>query len=70
MKWRCGRVPQGSTSAAQDFEKLTKDDPEWLEPHVELATLYYKLHRPVDGARERQIVDKLNAEQQKRGPGK
>lgn len=54
--------------AAEELEKLVKDDPEWLEPHVELATLYYKLHRPADGARERQIVDRITAEQQKEGP--
>lgn len=56
--------------AARVLEKLTVDDPKWLEPHVELATLYYKLHRPEDGKRERAIVDKLTAEQQQQGPGK
>jgi len=59
-----------SEAAAQVLEKLTADDPSWLEPHVELATLYYKLHRPEDGKRERAIVDKLTAEQQQQGPGK
>jgi tetratricopeptide (TPR) repeat protein len=57
-------------TAAQDLEKLVKDDPTWLEPHVELASLYYRLHRPADGAKEREIVDKLTAEQQAQGPGK
>jgi tetratricopeptide (TPR) repeat protein len=55
--------------ATHDLESLVKDDPSWLEPHVELATLYYKLHRPADGAKERAIVDKLTAEQQAKGPG-
>lgn len=59
-----------SEAAAQMLEKLAADDPKWLEPHVELATLYYKLHRPEDGKRERAIVDKLTAEQQQQGPGK
>jgi tetratricopeptide (TPR) repeat protein len=54
--------------AARQLESLVKDDPKWLEPHVELATLYYKLHRPEDGARERQIVERINAEQQHEGP--
>jgi tetratricopeptide (TPR) repeat protein len=54
--------------AAQELEKLTKDDPDWLEPHVELATLYYKLHRPEDGAKERAIVDQIMAKQQAGGP--
>jgi Flp pilus assembly protein TadD len=57
-------------AAAQDLEKLVHDDPKWLEPHVELAALYYRLRRPADGARERKIVDQLNAEQQAQGPGK
>jgi Flp pilus assembly protein TadD len=57
-------------AAVQDLEKLVHDDPTWLEPHVELAALYYRLRRPSDGARERKIVDQLNAEQQAQGPGK
>jgi Flp pilus assembly protein TadD len=57
-------------TATRELELLVKDDPEWLEPHVELATLYYRLHRPEDGARERQIVDSLTAKQQEQGPGK
>ena len=54
--------------ATQILEKLVKDDPQWLEPHVELASLYYKMKRPADGAREREIVDRITAEQQKKGP--
>ena len=54
--------------AASLLEQLVKEDPNWLDPHVQLATLYYKLRRPEDGARERQIVDRITAEQQKRGP--
>jgi Flp pilus assembly protein TadD len=57
-------------TAALELESLVKDDPDWLEPHVELATLYYRLHRPEDGAKERQIVDSLTAKQQAQGPGK
>jgi tetratricopeptide (TPR) repeat protein len=56
--------------AAQDLEKLVRDDPKWLEPHVELASLYYRLHRPEDGAKERHVVDQITAEQQAQGPGK
>ncbi len=48
-------------AAAAHFEAVEKQDPNWLQPHVELAALYYRLHRPEDGARERAIVDKLNA---------
>jgi tetratricopeptide (TPR) repeat protein len=56
--------------AAKLLESVEKTDPDWLEPHVELATVYYRLHRPEDGAKERAIVDKLTAQQQSKGPGK
>lgn len=55
-------------AAAKSLEELVKDDPDWLEPHVELASLYYRLHRPVDGAKERQIVERITADQQAKGP--
>jgi tetratricopeptide (TPR) repeat protein len=57
-------------AAAKDLEEVIKSDPNWLEPHVELATVYYRLRRPDDGAKERAIVDKLTAEQQTKTPGK
>jgi tetratricopeptide (TPR) repeat protein len=56
--------------AAKLLESVEKTDPDWLEPHVELATVYYRLHRPDEGAKERAIVDRLTAEQQSKGPGK
>lgn len=56
--------------AAKDLEELVKANPEWLQPHVELANVYYRLHRPADGAKERAIVAKLNADQQSQGPPK
>jgi tetratricopeptide (TPR) repeat protein len=52
------------------LERLEKADPNWLDPHVELAPLYYKLRRPDDGQRERSIVDQIQAKQQKAGPPK
>jgi len=55
-------------AAATELEGVVKDNPDWLEPHVELTSLYYKLHRPADGARERAIVDQLTAAQQAKGP--
>lgn len=58
------------TEAVASLEKLEKETPNWLDPHVQLASLYYKLHRPQDGQREREIVQKLEAEQQKAGPVK
>ncbi len=56
--------------AVTDLETIVKEDPNWLEPHVELATVYYRLHRPEDGARQRAIVAKITEEQQSHGPGK
>lgn len=57
-------------AAAEQLEGVVKDNPDWLEPHVELTSLYYKLHRPSDGAKERAIVERLNDEQQAKGPGR
>jgi Tfp pilus assembly protein PilF len=57
-------------AAAERLEALTKDDPKWLEPHVELASLYYRLHRPEDGLRERKMVERLTAERQATGSAK
>ena len=54
--------------AAATFEDLEKGDPNWLDPHIELAALYYKLHRPEDGQRERDIVQQLESKEQKTGP--
>jgi len=55
-------------AAVSDLETIEHSDPNWLDPHVRLAALYYKVNRPADGQRERDIVDKLTAEQQKQGP--
>lgn len=56
------------TDAVSDMERVERQDPNWLQPHVELAALYYKLKRQADGMKERQIVDRLTEEQQKSGP--
>jgi len=58
---------QGELDAAvKDLEKVAHDEPRWLPPHIELAALYYRLKRMEDGAREKQIVDQLTAEEQQR----
>ena len=54
--------------AAAALEDLEKNDPNWLDPHIELAAIYYKLHRPDDGQRERELVQQIEAKQQKAGP--
>ena len=58
------------TEAAATLEELEKAEPNWLDPHIELAPIYYKLHRPEDGQRERDIVQQIEAAQQKAGPPK
>ncbi len=54
--------------AAKILEALVKSSPDWLQPHIELANVYYRLHRPEDGAKERAIVAALNARRQASGP--
>lgn len=54
--------------AVKGLEDVIRTDPNWLEPHVELATVYYRLHRPEEGAKEREIVTRLTAQQQSKGP--
>jgi len=61
----------GQTAAAVvHLEKAVALRPDWLKAHVQLAALYIQLHRAADGARERQLVDKLTEEQRTSGPGK
>lgn len=57
-----GRLPE----AAQILEGLEKSDPEWLDPHVALAAVYYRLKRSADGEREREIVKRIEGEQQQK----
>lgn len=52
-------------AAVKDFEKVVHDDPNWAQPHVELAALYFRLNRTDDGEKERAVFDRLTAEQQK-----
>ncbi|MBS1857426.1 MAG: tetratricopeptide repeat protein [Acidobacteria bacterium] len=55
--------------ACSELERLTRESPQFVEAHVSLATVYYRLKRKDDGDRERAIVQKLNAEAQARQPG-
>ncbi len=52
--------------AVKDMEEVVRADPAWLQPHVELAALYYRVKRPEDGARERGIVERLTEQQRQR----
>jgi lipopolysaccharide biosynthesis regulator YciM len=57
---------QGQTQAApKNLEAVAQAIPEWSPPHVELAALYFKLKRPEDGAREKQIVDRITEEERR-----
>jgi hypothetical protein len=50
------------------LESVTKQAPQFVEAHVTLATVYYRLKRKADGDRERAVVEKLNQEAQARQP--
>ncbi len=55
--------------AREKLEALVKQYPEFTEAHVSLSLVYYRLKRPEDGKREREIVQKLTAEAQAKQPG-
>jgi hypothetical protein len=49
--------------ACSVLESVLKQYPDFLEAHVSLAQVYYRLRRKEEGDREREIVQKLKAEQ-------
>jgi Flp pilus assembly protein TadD len=51
------------------LEEVVKESPAFVEAHVKLATVYYRLKRKEDGDRERALILKLNAERQATAPG-
>lgn len=51
------------------LEDVVKEYPDFVEARVLLASVYYHLNRKADGDRERDIVEKLNREQQSKQPG-
>jgi tetratricopeptide (TPR) repeat protein len=53
-------------SARSNLEQIVKESPAYTEAHVALATVYYRLKRKEDGDRERDIVQKLIAEAQRK----
>ncbi len=65
---RLNQMTGNDQEALKALEDLVKSDPDWLAPHIELAALYYKLHRPQDGQRERDVVSRIEAGQQSAGP--
>ncbi len=48
--------------AVQDLQTVTASEPEWLEPHIKLASLYFRLHREPEALREQELVEKLRNE--------
>jgi tetratricopeptide (TPR) repeat protein len=60
-----GKIPE----AQKLLEEVVKEAPSFVEAHVLLATVYYRLKRKEDGDRERAIIQKLNAENQAKAPG-
>jgi tetratricopeptide (TPR) repeat protein len=58
-----------SERALPELEAIVKDAPSFLEAHVTLATVYYRLKRREDGDRERTIIEALNKEIQAKQPG-
>jgi Tfp pilus assembly protein PilF len=65
------RLQTGKTEdAAAMLEEIVKDAPDLVDAHVQLATAYNRLKRPDDAAREKAIVDRLNAEAAAKQKGK
>jgi tetratricopeptide (TPR) repeat protein len=63
-------IDQGHLDQArQMLEALVKESPQFTEAHVSLSLVYYRLKRPEDSKREREIVLKLTAEAQAKQPG-
>jgi tetratricopeptide (TPR) repeat protein len=55
--------------ARKVLETVVAEEPRFVEAHVSLATVYYRLKRKEDGDRERQIVKDLSREIQAEQPG-
>lgn len=63
-------VSTGNLAVAERvLEELVKDQPNFVEAHVSLAMVYYRLRRKQDGDRQQEIIRKLNAEIQARASG-
>jgi tetratricopeptide (TPR) repeat protein len=55
--------------ARKGLEELIRQEPRFVEAHVTLATVYYRLKRKSDADKERALVQKLNEEIQAQQPG-
>lgn len=64
------RLQTGKTQEALDMlEAIVKEAPEVVEIRVLLATAYNRLDRKDEAQRERELIDRLNAEAQAKQPG-
>jgi Tfp pilus assembly protein PilF len=64
------QLATGKLDAAHaSLKKVTRDSPDFIEGHVMLATVFYRLKRKEEGDRERAVVERLTAERQAREPG-
>ncbi|MBV9264705.1 MAG: tetratricopeptide repeat protein [Acidobacteriaceae bacterium] len=63
-------LAQGKQDQARgEFESIVKAEPNFVEAHVSLASIYYREKRKADGDREREIIRELNAKKQAQEPG-
>ena len=61
---------QGDAERARELlEQVVAQAPEFVDGHALLATAYYRLKRREDGDRQREIVQRLNAQNQAKQPG-
>jgi Tfp pilus assembly protein PilF len=64
------RLQLGQTNGAREvLEQVVAAAPDFLEAHVSLALVYYRLKRTPDGDRERDIVRELERKAQEQQPG-
>jgi tetratricopeptide (TPR) repeat protein len=64
------RVQRGDAEGArQVLERVVAGAPDFVEAHVSLALVYYRLKRKDDGDRERDIVRELERARQAEQPG-
>ena len=64
------RLQLGQTDGAREvLERVVSAAPDFLEAHVSLALVYYRLKRKADGDRERDIVRELERKAQEQQPG-
>jgi Flp pilus assembly protein TadD len=60
-------IATGKIDAARgELESLVRVSPQFVEAHISLAAVYYRLRRKEDGDREKALVQKLNAEKEAR----